>query len=136
VTSRLALAAALLALGAVPASAQEATSYYSDCGTALAIKPRTITVFCADGGMVVQRIRWSRWNQQGATGTSRRALVNDCEPSCADGTVHRYRVRLKLSRPQACANGQLAFRRLSATFTGRKPRGPRTINQRTGCPTG
>ena len=39
---------------------------------------------CADGGLYVEKIKWSTWRQEGATGSGILS-ENLCEPSCAEG---------------------------------------------------
>jgi hypothetical protein len=60
-------------------------------------KPKAITLTCADGGMYVDQIDWSRWDSQGAQGVGI-YNVNKCDPSCAEGTYSRTRVKVHLSR--------------------------------------
>ena len=130
----IAVAASLLvAAAALPATAG-ARTYMPDCQSKLRYQPRNVTVFCADAGMVVRRIDWTDWKDRRARGESRRALANDCQPSCADGTFHRYQVRLLLRRPRTCADGRRAFTRFNVTFVGPKWSGPRSFNQRLSCP--
>lgn len=61
------------------------------------IKPKAITLTCADGGMYLDQIKWSQWGAQGAQA---RAIynVNDCKPSCAEGNFIRTPVKLQLSK--------------------------------------
>lgn len=56
------------------------------------VKPEAITITCADGGISVNRIEWSRWNQSGAEGIGFYS-VNDCDPNCAEGTILEIPVR-------------------------------------------
>ena len=60
-------------------------------------KPEAITLTCGDGGMYVDRIDWSRWDSKGAQGIGT-YNVNDCDPSCAEGTFLKERVKVHLSR--------------------------------------
>jgi hypothetical protein len=121
------------AAAALPASAA-ARTYMPDCQSKLRFQPRSVTVFCADAGMVVRRVDWTSWGDDRARGDSRRAFVNDCEPSCADGTFHRYHAQLLLRRPRTCSNGRRAFTRMRVSFVGRKWSGPRSFTQRLFCP--
>ena len=59
-------------------------------------KPEAITFTCADGGMYVDRIDWSRWDESRAEGEGF-YNVNDCDPNCAEGTMHEMPVRIWLS---------------------------------------
>jgi len=59
-------------------------------------KPATITITCADGGISVNKIKWSTWDKSGATGTGTFS-ENLCEPSCVDGKEVSAPVSIKLS---------------------------------------
>ena len=59
-------------------------------------KPESILITCADGGIYVEKIQWSTWNQEGATGFGIFS-ENLCEPSCADGKRVTAPVNLALS---------------------------------------
>ena len=47
-------------------------------------KPEMIFLTCADGGLYVEKIKWSAWSKDGATG---RGIFSEnlCKPSCAEG---------------------------------------------------
>ena len=60
-------------------------------------RPEAITFTCADGGMYIDQIDWSRWSSTGAWGTGI-YNVNNCDPNCAEGTFLRERVKIQLSR--------------------------------------
>ena len=47
-------------------------------------KPELIFLTCADGGLYVEKIKWSTWTKDGATGSGIFS-ENLCEPSCAQG---------------------------------------------------
>jgi hypothetical protein len=59
-------------------------------------KPTTITFTCADGGISVNKIKWSSWDKSGATGTGT-FNENLCEPSCVEGKEVSAPVSIKLS---------------------------------------
>jgi hypothetical protein len=59
-------------------------------------KPTTITITCADGGISVNKIKWSAWDKSGATGIGT-FNENLCEPSCVDGEEVSAPVTIKLS---------------------------------------
>ena len=59
-------------------------------------KPESITITCADGGVFVEKIQWSSWSQDGATGTGIYS-ENLCEPNCAEGERVTAPVKLALS---------------------------------------
>jgi hypothetical protein len=52
-------------------------------------RPESITLTCADGGMLVTDIEWNAWTINGASGSGTYS-ENNCEPNCADG--HRINV--------------------------------------------
>jgi hypothetical protein len=129
------LAAAAVAAVAVPASTAAAQNtnlrvFVSNCEKQV-YKPKTITVFCADAGVVIKKIKYSSYGAKTAAGTGT-AVVNLCEPDCAAGKTKNYKVKLKLSRVTQCGDSY-QFRKLQMTYTGAKPKGNRTINQSFPC---
>ncbi len=127
-----ALAVLFVTAAAGPA---QAVPDYPNCTGKLQYKPKSITVFCADGGVRATKISWSSWGERRARGSSTRTYVNDCEPSCAHGRFHRYSARLVLRRVRSCPSGRgRIFTRLDVTYIGAKPQGPREFTQRLRCP--
>ncbi len=59
-------------------------------------KPEMIFLTCADGGLYVEKIKWSTWNKDGATGSGIFS-ENLCEPSCAEGQRVEAQVNLNLT---------------------------------------
>lgn len=59
-------------------------------------RPEEIVLPCADAGIYVDQIKWSTWKRLGAVGTGV-FHINDCDPDCADGTMHQAPVRVELS---------------------------------------
>ena len=85
---------------AAPAMAAETPdptrTYVVDCAGELDYKPKQILFACADAGVYLGNIRWTRWNMNEAVGRGT-LFYNTCEPSCAAGNVIRYkRVRIEL----------------------------------------
>ena len=66
-----------------------------DCETP-EYKPESITIPCADGGIFVEKIQWSTWSKEGATGMGIYS-ENLCEPNCAEGERVTAPVKLTLS---------------------------------------
>jgi hypothetical protein len=66
-----------------------------DCETP-EYKPESITITCADGGIFVEKIQWSTWSKEGATGTGIYS-ENLCEPNCSEGKRVTAPVKLTLS---------------------------------------
>jgi FlgD Ig-like domain len=90
--------------------------YAPDCVGKPRFKPRSIILTCADAGLLVGKINWTRWTRQVATGVG---VVhwNDCKPDCARGHFHSRRgAHLTLSRVVRCkSRGLLEFARLRFT---------------------
>jgi hypothetical protein len=59
-------------------------------------KPEVITLTCADGGIYVEKLQWSSWTHEGATGTGSFS-ENLCNPNCAEGKRVSAPVNLTLS---------------------------------------
>ena len=59
-------------------------------------KPETIMIYCGDGGAYINKINWTSWGQDGATGTGE-YYKNLCEPDCADGKMVHAPVKVALS---------------------------------------
>lgn len=59
-------------------------------------KPTLIMITCADGGIYVEKIKWSSWSKDGATGSGIFS-ENLCDPSCAEGQRVKAPVNLRLS---------------------------------------
>ena len=82
-------------------------------------RPAEIMLTCADGGMLVIKIKWQTWTQSEARGTGIYS-ENLCEPDCADGSRVEVPVTVKLSEPFEY-KGRHALRRLEITAeTGRE----------------
>jgi hypothetical protein len=68
------------------------------------VEPTSIMFACGDGGYYVDHLTWIRWHKWRAAGVGLFHL-NDCRPSCAEGTFHtewgrlRLRTRVKCDRP-------------------------------------
>ena len=88
-----------------------------DCETEV-YKPENITITCADGETYVEKIQWSTWGQEGATGMGIYS-ENMCEPNCVDGKRVTAPVNLILSNLTE-QNGKYYFRTLDiATSDGK-----------------
>jgi hypothetical protein len=59
-------------------------------------KPSSITITCADGGVSVNKIKWTSWHPNSATGKGELSW-NTCLPvNCAGGIGQTYPVTIKL----------------------------------------
>ena len=73
-------------------------------------KPELIFLTCADGGLYVEKIKWSTWTKDGATGIGIFS-ENLCEPSCAEGQRVEAPVNVVLSNLTE-HNGKYYLRKL------------------------
>jgi hypothetical protein len=64
------------------------------------VAPRNWDAGCT-GDRELLRTTWSRWGRRVAIGKGQTA-VNDCDPSCAEGTVTRYPARARAFRIRTC----------------------------------
>jgi hypothetical protein len=95
----------------------------------LAVRPPAIT-YTGDGSGFIggassrnpkSKIHWRKWTSKRAIGIGYNQL-NDCQPSCADGTYHGYRVRIALWRSRT-VRGVLVFTRMTIFYVKGRPRG-------------
>ena len=98
-----AAAAALVVMPAVSASAVAPAAKAPlpgivNCAGQLDVKPKEIVFTCADAGVMIMDISWTKWNQNTAKGTG--TLVwNTCLPeTCVDGIVQKYAVNITLPK--------------------------------------
>jgi len=109
----LALAAVL---APVPiASAETAASagsrtYFRPCDEVL-YRPRHVQLACGDGNFYLEHMSWRYWNGAVTPGSGY-AEANDCEPTCAGGHFHRYRVAVNLDGRHRCPDGRLYYSHL------------------------
>ena len=81
-------------------------------------KPELIFFTCADGGLYVEKIKWSTWTKDGATGSGIFS-ENLCEPSCVEGQRVEAPVNVVLSNLTE-QNGKYYLRTLDITTLNRK----------------
>jgi type 1 fimbria pilin len=127
-----AVAAVAVPVVAAPAGAADNSLrvYVSNCKTQV-YKPKSITVYCADSGVVISKIKYSRYNATTAVGSGT-STVNLCDPNCAAGNTKTYKVKFTLSRVTQCGDSY-QFRRLRMSYVGAKPKGSRTVTQSFSC---
>lgn len=83
--------------------------------------PRTFTTACADGSTRLKALRWRHWGDARATAAGTMD-VNTCRPSCADGRLRSYPVRVVVTRLQRGEAAQF-YRSMTVTFTRTVPAG-------------
>ena len=81
-------------------------------------KPELIFLTCADGGLYVEKIKWSNWSKEVATGMGIFS-ENLCEPSCAEGQRVEAPVNVVLSKLTE-HNGKFYLRKLDIRTKDRK----------------
>jgi hypothetical protein len=108
-----------LALGGVAlAPAASAASHQTvvvNCLGKGVVKPKEIVLACADAGILVHKITWSKWTANEAVGKG--TLVwNTCLPTdCAGGIVQQYSAKIKLGRVASGPNISV-FSGMTLTF--------------------
>ena len=90
--------------------------YLADCLGKPQVRPAEIILACGDGNAAVSDITWVGWGSTFAAGKGT-ATINDCKPSCVNGTGHNYPVVVILTGRQTCRpGGQIAYARLTLAF--------------------
>ncbi len=93
-----------------------------ECTTATYVtRPPSLTLGCANGGVVATSLRWSSWAAQQAVATGAVA-VDNCQPTCATGRTADYPVVLTLGGPEQRA-GRTEYTSGSLVFAGERPAG-------------
>ncbi|MHB1066899.1 MAG: hypothetical protein ACYC2Z_05675 [Candidatus Nanopelagicales bacterium] len=126
-----ALALAVAGIAAVapsPASAAQAgpgDTGIVDCAGKIVVKPKQMTITCADAGVSIIKLKWTTWNDNTARGTGVLAW-NTCLPeTCVDGIVQEYPVRITLGRVASGVEGSI-FSRATLRFPETGPAGLQT----------
>lgn len=70
--------------------------YVTNCGI-LDYKPTALLKYCADAGVRIDKIEWTTWSADGATGEGL-YQINDCTPTCVAGKPHFADVEIILSK--------------------------------------
>ena len=78
------------------------------------VKPRKVIATCGDANVYAVVKRYGSWRAKQAWGSGRLHL-NDCDPSCAEGTFHSYRATFRFHRVVDTRHGPL-FTRLGVTW--------------------
>ena len=120
--SAVAFALMFLVTSIVPTSAMNYPSppkvVVLDCGNH-ATKPDTLTIYCADFGVNVNHIKWSKWAQSGAIGSGQYS-ANNCTPNCASGKVISTKVKLTLGASKL-VKSEYIMNALNITTVNGKP---------------
>ena len=125
VTSCLMVAAGVLAPSAGAAEKPDpAKTYIVDCQGGLDYKPKEIVFACGDAGVYFGKIRWTSWDNNGATGIGT-LYYNTCVPTCGAGNVYKY-PKTKLTLGGAASGPGFGtfvntFTQVTGTFKGLGP---------------
>jgi hypothetical protein len=119
--------AAGVALTAGPAAAGSSPAVMVNCAGQGQVRPGGYDIGCMANEMLA-RLRWTSW-RSAAFGNGV-LKVDDCIPTCAQGTYIRYPVLTVLWRPAPWPGhpGRAYFSRLTMIFTGTRPaHGPAAV---------
>jgi hypothetical protein len=86
------------------------------------VRPTTLIVTCADGGVQFDKLAWTSWTPRLASAAG--ALEeNDCIPYCAAGHFHAYPALVILWGNQAVKNhpGEHRYTMMTTILTGARP---------------
>jgi hypothetical protein len=132
VTVGIAAAVSLLAAGAGmagPASAATVSAaghgtrfVVLNCSFRPVVKPGTIVLACADAGLGVDHLHWTRWTRHGAAGYGT-FWENLCVPNCVDGHIEHMPARIILRGSAAVKGhrGDRQYTELTAVFPRKRP---------------
>ena len=127
--ARLALAGGLMAIAATaggvvlagPASAGSSQVVLVNCGGVGQVRPAGYDIGCMPSNELVTGLTWTSWRSVAfGSGTLE---VNDCTPTCAQGTYIKYPILVVLWRAEPWSKhpGEQYFSRLTWIFTGNRP---------------
>jgi hypothetical protein len=124
-TKLLVLVAAVLVLAAGSAfaglsSGTPKKAYIDNCGKHV-MHPKKLVTACGDGNYYLAKLKWKHWGHK-ATTAGGWAHANLCQPNCAAGKFHTYKVAVKASKLRAC-HGRRDYTRLTVYYTKHKPKG-------------
>jgi hypothetical protein len=107
--------AVLAAAIAVPASAgARQTLLIGNCAKPK-FKPANLIFACGDASFGATGVTWSSWTRKSASGSGN-GQINDCNPDCAHGQVHKAAINVRASKPRTCSNGRRIFTKLSFSW--------------------
>ncbi|MDX6636758.1 MAG: hypothetical protein QOJ01_269 [Solirubrobacterales bacterium] len=87
------------------------------------VKPKLVVLGCGDFNFYVNKLDWRNWGGRRTTGRGV-AHVNNCNPSCAGGTFHKYRGKLRLHKIKLCPqDDRRHYTKAVFSFRGDRPNG-------------
>jgi hypothetical protein len=118
-----AAAAGLLSLfatgvaSAAPTQTAHHTKIINDCFHAR-YEPHKVLLLCGDGTQGLTHIHYTSWTGKRATGHAR-FVYDDCQPNCAQGHTHHYRVTFVFKRVRKDGDARV-FTRVVTHHNGKK----------------
>lgn len=110
---------------ATSASAASTDTVVINCAGKGVTKPKEIVLSCADAGIALTKLTWSKWDANGATGAGTLSW-NTCLPkTCAAGIVQKYPVKVSLGGLASGPNLNV-FSKVNLTFPKASPAGLET----------
>jgi hypothetical protein len=105
-----------------PAVSSPPPAVVMDCAGQPAVRPRKLTLACADGNDYLTGLSWASWGQALASATGVQE-ENDCVPYCAAGHFHGYPVLVVLWRDATVTGhpGQQRYTRITLLYPGARP---------------
>jgi hypothetical protein len=101
----------VLAASAPPALGQDPTVRLGTCDGSSSVQPTSVTLTCADAGVIAHDLTWQTWGAPTAT-ASGTATVNTCDPDCASGSTEDFTVALTADRIEHCGDGSRRYTRV------------------------
>jgi hypothetical protein len=94
------------------------------CRGNLQVEPEEVVACAADDGINVDHVKWTGWGEDPAYARGQ-AIVNTCDPYCAAGNYHLFRVVLIATGFRTC-DGEQVYRtiRFAVIEPGPEPPGP------------
>ena len=93
-----------------------------DCQCQPKVRPRNLTLACADGNDYLSRLTWNSWTAGLARAVGVQE-INDCDPYCAVGHFHSYPVDV-IFRGSASVHGQPGrqrYTKVTLRYRGARP---------------
>ena len=128
IRARMMLAGGLMAVAAAsgvvlagPASAGSSQAVLVNCNGAGQVRPAGYDIGCMPSNELVTGLTWTSWRS--AAFGSGILKVNDCTPTCAQGTYVKYPILAVLwrAKPWPRHPGREYFSRLTWIFTAQRP---------------
>lgn len=91
--------------------------------------PRDLTLACADANAQMTGVTWTGWGSAEARGSGV-ALMNDCDPSCAESELRPYPARIVADRRRECGWNLPAYTRFTIVYPEDGPEPAAAVDHR------